>query len=330
MDEKEKLQKEIGQRLEEIIKKLGLKKGDIAKILGVDSSLISRILKGERTLNVWQLKKLYDELNIDLNYLITGKRLKSKFMPSSKCYFIGSALKFLEEKNNYNSKKMFALIPSLVKESEYLSIRDNKKEACEDLIYEIALVFGANPEWIEGLEAEKILFRKEFNALYVDDLTKKYEEVIKEIEEKTERNYSLKLSQGFISQDKLRIAIIAEYRAGTHIGGIAFVDEQPYNTEYWWGEVEKIKYLKDFFLKTAKDISFSIISEHDFDYFSYEHSKHSLSYVIKNITIIKALHNNIQWALEFEDKSFISEILEGKRKSKAVDLKVWEIMHKIK
>ena len=322
MDEKEKLQKEIGQRLEEIIKRLNYRKNDVARILNIDPTTLSKILSGERKIQLDMLYKLYKVFNVNLNYIIAGEGYPF-ILEKSKCYLIGKKLKFLREENDYSVKEMFSLIPSLRSEKEYTMLENNEKEACENLIYEIAVIFGANPEWLKDLE-DKVLFSQEFYAIRKDDLIKKFKYIAKEIENKTLGTFSLNLTKGFISNDKLRIAVVAEPDVAFipgHNGGIAFVDEQEYNTKYWFDEHHKICYLKDFFLDTAKNISFSVISDEDFD--AFIEAKHSLSYILKKIKIIKYMHKYIAW--DIEDKRITKEVVARGKNSEIYN--VLNLMH---
>ncbi len=65
--------KEIGQRLKEWRNKQGLTQQELAQKLGVARQTIASWEIGRTDIPNWALKKLKEEFNLDLNWLIAGK-----------------------------------------------------------------------------------------------------------------------------------------------------------------------------------------------------------------------------------------------------------------
>jgi DNA-binding XRE family transcriptional regulator len=65
--------KEIGQRLKEWRNKRGLTQQELAQKLGVARQTIASWEVGRTDIPNWALKKLKEEFNLDLNWLIAGK-----------------------------------------------------------------------------------------------------------------------------------------------------------------------------------------------------------------------------------------------------------------
>lgn len=78
--------KEIGQRLKKIlIDELGLQQSKLAALLGYSSnSMLSRIFSGEKGATTKVLRRLHEEYNINLNYVLLG--IGSHFINDQKTY----------------------------------------------------------------------------------------------------------------------------------------------------------------------------------------------------------------------------------------------------
>jgi transcriptional regulator with XRE-family HTH domain len=79
--------KGFGNRLKEVRLKLGLIQKDFAEKMGITGSFISELEKGKKAPGMSVLKRLSNEFNISLDYLINGKGrpflLRSENKPSS-------------------------------------------------------------------------------------------------------------------------------------------------------------------------------------------------------------------------------------------------------
>lgn len=68
-----KVGKEAGRRLKEWRKTKGLTQKALAQILGVSQQTVASWEVGRTEIPLWALKKLKEEFNLDLNWLIAGE-----------------------------------------------------------------------------------------------------------------------------------------------------------------------------------------------------------------------------------------------------------------
>ena len=68
-----KVGEEAGQRLKKWRKNKGLTQKALAQILGVSQQTVASWEVGRTEIPLWALKKLKEEFNLDLNWLIAGK-----------------------------------------------------------------------------------------------------------------------------------------------------------------------------------------------------------------------------------------------------------------
>ena len=83
--DKQQLYIDIGNRLKEIRKEKGYTQEKMAEILQVSTTFYGKVERGVNSLSLSKIRCLYEEMEIDITYLITGeKQIKMSFTELTK------------------------------------------------------------------------------------------------------------------------------------------------------------------------------------------------------------------------------------------------------
>ena len=69
---------EIGDRLRERRRQMGMTQEDVAALLGISVTYYGEIERGKRQLSVSRILNIYEKLDLDPTYLLTGEQITGK------------------------------------------------------------------------------------------------------------------------------------------------------------------------------------------------------------------------------------------------------------
>ena len=71
---------EIGERLRQQRKKMGMTQEETAELLGISSTYYGEIERGNRKLSIQKVLTVYEKMDLEPTYLLTGEGISGKAM----------------------------------------------------------------------------------------------------------------------------------------------------------------------------------------------------------------------------------------------------------